>query len=218
MSDSSTHRSGSPGPNALFFIAATISLSHLAAPLVELPYPQEVVWKAGGIFLLGVHALLRRARLVSLALFFSSVGDVMLDLKPQQMVAGMASFGVAHVFFSLAFAGFLRRHRMGVAGLLPAGIVLAVSTTLLFWFLPGMDALTVPGLGYHAIITVMVIVAMLSRAPVPAKVGAAVFMLSDTLIALDLYKGIDLPGGSVWITYAFAQIMLAWTLSIRRPS
>ncbi len=176
------------------------------------------MWKASGIFLLGVYSLLRGARLAGLALFFSAVGDVMLDLKPQQMVAGMAAFGVAHIFYSVDFAGFLRRDRIGVAGLLPAGIVLAVSSLLLFWFLPGMGALAVPGMGYQAIITVMVLLAMLSHAPVIAKLGAAVFMLSDTLIAFNIYKGIDPPQGSVWLTYAAAQIMLAWTLSNRRPA
>lgn len=102
--------------------------------------------------------------------------------------------------------------------MLLAGFVLAVSILLLYWFWSGMGDLRLPGAGYQAIITGMVVLAMLSRAPALAKVGAAVFMLSDTFIALDLYKGIDPPRGSVWLTCAAAQILLAWTLSNRRPA
>lgn len=200
----------------MFFIAAAIALAFLAAPLFGLPYPLGPVWKTGGIFLLGVYALRRGARLAGLALLFSSVGDLLLELKPQQMVAGMAAFGVAHLFYAAAFAGFFRRAQTGVAGLMLAGLVLTVSILLLCWFWPEMGVLRFPGAGYQAIITGMVILAMLSRAPALAKAGAALFMLSDTLIAFDLYKGIDPPRGSVWITYATAQILLTWTLSYRR--
>ncbi len=213
MSGNLTARRASRGLNALFFAAAAIALSHLAAPLISLPWPQQIIWKAAGIFLLGVSSWLRGARLAGLALLCSSVGDVMLDLKPQRMVAGMVSFGVAHVFYALAFAGLCHRGRIGLTGWLPAGLVLTVSVLLLFRFLPGMGNLTVPGLGYQAVITVMVVAAMLSQAPVMAKAGAAVFMLSDTLIGFHIYAGIHPPAGSVWGTYAAAQIMLAWALS-----
>lgn len=90
----------------MFLIAAVIALSFLAAPLVGLPYPLGLVWKTAGIILLGVQALQRGARLAGYALLFSSVGDLVLDLKPPQMVAGMAAFGVAHLCYAAAFAGF----------------------------------------------------------------------------------------------------------------
>ena len=119
--------------------------------------------------------------------------------------------------YGAAFAGFFRRGQTGAAGLLGAGLVLMISILLLCWFWPEMGDLRVPGAGYQVIITGMVVLAVLSGAPTLAKGGAAMFMLSDTLIAFDIYKGIDPPRGSVWITYATAQILLAWTLSKRHP-
>jgi len=55
----------------------------------------------------------------------------------------------------------------------------------------------------------------MSKAPLMAKLGAVIFMLSDTLIAVGMFAKQPVPIGSVWITYAGAQIMLAWSLSRR---
>jgi uncharacterized membrane protein YhhN len=46
-----------------------------------------------------------------------------------------------------------------------------------------------------------------------ARIGAVMFMLSDSLIAADRFAGADSLPGSVWITYAAAQIMIAWGMS-----
>jgi hypothetical protein len=43
------------------------------------------------------------------------------------------------------------------------------------------------------------------------------FMLSDTLIAVGLFTDIDPFPGSVWITYAAAQIMIAWGMGHIAP-
>lgn len=193
----------------LFLIGAAVALSYLAAPNVALVFPEGPAWKAAGIVTLGLYAITRRSWVAAAALFASSVGDVMLELQPPNMVGGMGAFGLAHVFYIAAFAGHLRRETIQPVGLGLAGLVLAASIALLVWFLPDMGKLTLPGLGYQLIITLMVIAAMLSRAPLITRVGAVIFMLSDSLIALGLYKGIPAPQGSVWITYAIAQILLA---------
>ncbi len=75
--------------------------------------------------------------------------------------------------------------------------------------------LTIPATAYQVIISIMVISAVMSKAPLMAKLGAVIFMLSDTLIAVGMFAKMAVPVGSVWITYAAAQIMLAWSLSRR---
>ena len=91
--------------------------------------------------------------------------------------------------------------------------MLAISGELAYWLFPGMKALTVPALAYQVIISAMVILALMSKAPMIAKIGAVVFMTSDTLIAVGLFRDVVVPTGSVWITYAAAQIMLALGLT-----
>jgi hypothetical protein len=38
-------------------------------------------------------------------------------------------------------------------------------------------------------------------------------MISDTLIAAEKFANVDVFPGAVWITYAGAQIMMAWGMS-----
>ncbi len=197
---------------ALFLAGAVVALSYLAASFVDPPFPLDPLWKAAGIVLLSVYAFLRRAPLAGAALAFSAVGDVMLALEPPQWIGGMAGFGIAHLFYCAAFYALIRRDGMYRKGLPYALLILAVSAAMGVWHFPGMGALTAPGLAYQAIITAMVMLALVSRAPMLAKLGALVFMLSDSLIALGLYKDMPAPPGSVWLTYAAAQIMLAKAL------
>ena len=193
----------------LFLVGAIVALSYLAASRVQLVFPEGPAWKAAGIVTLGLYAVTRRSWLAAAALFASSIGDVMLELEPPNMVGGMAAFGLAHIFYIATFAGYVKREAIRPLNIGLAGLVLAISVGLLVWFLPDMGKLTVPGIGYQLIITLMVMTAMLSQAPLITRIGAVIFMLSDSLIALGLYKHTPAPEGSVWITYAIAQILLA---------
>lgn len=201
----------------LLIAGALVAFSYLAAPLIDPPFPLLPAWKAAGIVLLGVYALTRGAHLVAAGLFFSAVGDVMLALEPPQWIPGMAAFGLAHVFYLAAFTAHLRRDGRAPAGPWFAGVVVLLSLGMLAWFWADMGALRTPGVFYQSIITAMVVVALLSRAPVPARVGAVVFMLSDTLIALGLYKGLPPIPGAIWTSYAGAQVLLAAALSQPGP-
>ncbi|MEQ8177298.1 MAG: lysoplasmalogenase [Amphiplicatus sp.] len=198
---------------AVLGLAALILISYLAAPLVDAPAAFLPVWKAAGIVLLALYAFHKRSPLAGAALAFSAVGDVMLALDPPQWMLGMAAFGLAHLFYGVAFFAFIRRDGVDRKGVPFALLVLVLSIGMGVWHFPDMGALTAPGLAYQAIITAMAMLALVSRAPTLAKVGALVFMLSDSLIALGLYKNIPAPAGSIWLTYAAAQIMLAKALS-----
>ena len=132
-------------------------------------------------------------------------------------VYGMAAFGLAHVFYAAVFAGIIRRDGFDKRGWPIAALVIALSIALGLWFAPGQaeNGLAIPATVYQIVILIMVIAAILSKAPLLAKCGAAIFMLSDTLIAITMFAGQPVPIGSVWLTYAAAQIMLAWSLSRR---
>lgn len=199
----------------LFILGALLALSHLANEWVQLAQPWGPAWKASGIVVLGLAAFAWRAPLVGLALLLSAAGDVLLELDGL-FVAGMGAFGLAHVVYSIIFGLRLKRDGMAPLGWLAALIVIAVSIALMVWLRPGMAELEIPATAYQVIITAMAVLAVLSRAPLLAKVGAIVFMLSDTLIAIRLFQDITPPMGSVWITYIGAQIMLCWSLARER--
>jgi uncharacterized membrane protein YhhN len=200
----------------LFLLGAAIALSHLANDWIDLAPPGGLAWKAGGIVLLGLSALARKAWLPAAGLLLSAVGDVLLELDGW-FVGGMAAFGLAHLCYAAAFADRIRRDGSNLDTLPMLALIVLASLTLGWWLTSGMGALLAPALGYQLVITVMVITAMYSKAPGSAKFGAVVFMLSDSLIALGKFGHVGVPTGSVWLTYAAAQILLAWGLPRTRP-
>ncbi len=206
-----TPETAAPSSNAariIFYVGAAIALSHLANEWVRLAQPWGPAWKCAGIVVLGLYALMSGARLAALGFFFSAAGDVLLELDGL-FVGGMAAFGLAHVCYTAVFIGIIRRGGVNKGAWPLAALVLVVSLALGAWLAPGMAELTAPALAYQAIISAMVVSAVLSKAPLVARAGAVVFMLSDSLIAVGMFRGIDVVPGSVWITYAAAQIMLA---------
>jgi len=205
-----------PISRILFLAGALVALSHLANEWVAAPLPWGPVWKAAGIVLLGLYAFSRGTWLVGVALLLCAAGDVFLELDGW-FVAGMAAFGLGHVAYIGCFIGWMRALGYNKRDLPVALFVVVISTALLVWFFPNMGSLMIPGILYQAIITGMVATALVAVAPMTARLGAVVFMISDSLIALELYKGIDVIPGSVWLTYALAQIMIAWGLSRPYP-
>lgn len=214
MTDAAAPRSSAT--HILFIAGALLAASHLANEWVKLDLPLGPVWKCSGIVVLGLYALSQRAILVGLGLLFSAAGDVFLELDGL-FVAGMGAFGLAHVFYTAAFIGIIRREGLNKSGWPLAAAVVAASIALGIWFAPGQAemGLAIPATAYSVIISIMVISAFMSKAPLMAKLGAVTFMLSDTLIAVGMFAKQPVPIGSVWITYAGAQIMLAWSLSRR---
>ena len=202
-------------PLTVFFVfAALMAMGHLANDWVNLAPPWGLAWKASGIILLGVYALSQRAWLAALALFLCATGDVLLEIY---FVAGMAAFALGHIVYVLCFLEWGRVLGPNKRDRPVAGLVVLVSLAMLGWLTPGMGDLLIPALIYQLIITTMVATAMVVKAPMLARLGAVVFMLSDTLIAIGKFTTTDVPPGSVWITYAGAQIMIAWGLSRIAP-
>lgn len=150
--------------------------------------------------------------LVALGLLFSLAGDIFLMLPHDRFVLGLVSFLAAHLVYSAAFAG-----RAGfqldwfalVGYLLYGGVMLA-----LLW--PGLGTLRLPVLIYIAVILIMgwqaltVWRAAPSASTLAAAVGAALFVLSDSLLAYDRFRQrFRAARGAVLGTYYLAQTLLA---------
>ncbi|WP_370617624.1 lysoplasmalogenase [Mumia sp. Pv 4-285] len=153
----------------------------------------------------------RGPRLLVAALLLSWVGDVALEVDGL-FVVGMAGFGAAHVCFVTwfvrhgALAG-LRRRWWAVV----AGVVAWAATIAALWGPLGDEApeLQIPILVYSLLLTATAVTAF--GVSLTAGVGGALFLLSDTLIAMDV-AGVDRPEpGDVWVmvTYLAAQLLLA---------
>lgn len=151
-----------------------------------------------------------RDRRTQQALAACWVGDVALLGKGKlAFTSGLAGFLVGQVGWIVALRQrpgrrLLRRHPVA------AGPYLLVWAGLngFLWPRTGSDRL--PVLVYSAVLTGTALVALDSGRPATAA-GGGLFMASDTLIALDRFGGVRLPGHEGWVmaTYTTAQALLA---------
>lgn len=147
------------------------------------------------------------------ALVASLAGDVFLMLPGNYFIAGLASFLVAHLFYIALF-------RQGVPWF-PSqralGLTLGLGGTMYAWVWGGLTdpVLRVAVAAYVSVIALMVAQAM-GRALVlrdasatAVGVGAGVFMLSDSLIAINRFvQPLPLVSLSVLASYYTAQILI----------
>jgi uncharacterized membrane protein YhhN len=158
----------------------------------------------------GPQRATRLVRLTVVALLLSWLGDTAPDLVADDLsfVTMLGSFLLAHLTYLVAFWP-LRRD--GVLGRRPALVVpyAVVFVVLVAVCAPGAGDLLVPVVAYGATLSAMAVLATFDRR---AAVGGAMFVASDSLIALNAFvDGFDLPGYGFWVmfTYVTAQVLLA---------
>lgn len=185
-------------------------------------------WTGTAVKTLSV-ALLALAGLAGLApglivagLALGSAGDFALS-RPgtRAFLAGMAAFALGHLAYVLAFAGrslelgglAFGPGRVALLGLL---VVLMISTE--FWLAPRTGALRWPVRGYGLIIGAMAAAVILlpeNGGDRLLQVGAALFLLSDTLLAIRQFVARGEPakralGYAVWPAYWAGQALILW--------
>lgn len=149
-------------------------------------------------------------------LVLSLAGDVFLMLPRDRFVAGLASFLAAHLAYIAAFqAG--AAIPIDLQLLLPLGVVAA---TLLWWLWAGLGRLRVPVVLYTATIVVMVWRAWARSRAIPtvgpalAAAGAVLFLVSDSLLAIDRFRpSFHGARAAVQTTYVLAQALIALSIS-----
>jgi alkenylglycerophosphocholine/alkenylglycerophosphoethanolamine hydrolase len=156
---------------------------------------------------------------IATGLFLSAIGDVLLGL-PGRFVPGLVAFLFAHVAYTTAFLADDRRLR-----LLRAVPFLVWLVAAFLWLRPGLGDTERP-----VVVYMLAIGAMMWRAaarvegrdrPRPgawaALVGAALFGLSDTLIAIDRFRA-PIPGARypIILLYWAGQAGIAASALVRR--
>jgi uncharacterized membrane protein YhhN len=156
---------------------------------------------------------------VVLGLVASLAGDVLLMLGPDRFAAGLASFLVAHAFYIAAFAGraLAVDGATGRVGYWAPLVALAIyGVGMLAYLGPGLGELRVPVAVYVAVITLMGWQAAAAYAlagdarAAEAFAGAALFVTSDSLLAVDKFRR-RVPAAQAFVlsTYFAAQWLIA---------
>ena len=150
--------------------------------------------------------------LILAGLCFSLAGDVFLMLPDDRFVAGLVSFLIAHLLYIAAFVSLGGFQLDGFAFL----IYFAYGTVMLSRLWPGLGSLRLPVLLYMAVILVMgwQALALWRTAPsvgaLSVAIGAALFVLSDSVLAYDRFRRpFPAERAVVLSTYYVAQALIA---------
>ena len=196
--------------SAVFGLAYLFNDFGLAAP-----YPVNVVIKAAGIVLLAVYALRRQHLVLAVGLALGATGDVFLALDESVLPLGIAAFGLGHLVYIWLFARW--RMTAGARGGMSRIIALAIAAfglVMLNWLQPHFGDLRVAASVYNGIILVMAVLAVLGRSPTLAMLGALLFVISDSVLAVRLFAGeLDWAGPVVWVCYYLGQAGIALGLA-----
>ena len=158
--------------------------------------------------------------LIVLGLALGSAGDFALSRPGKAaFLAGMAAFAAGHLAYALAF--WQRGAVLGGPALGPLEIAaLALLALLLlsteYWLAPRTGALRGPVRGYGLVIGAMAVSVLVLPANVGdtfLRAGAALFLLSDTLLALRLFvanapRQQRLLSLAVWPSYWLGQVLI----------
>ncbi len=181
--------------------------------------PRTLV-KTASIALLALAAcLLGGPWLLVLALALSAIGDAFLAGSPQKWLApGMAAFLAAHAAYIALFTHF-ELAPIGIITGPVAGVLLASTGMLITYLWRDLGAMRVPVILYALIIGIMGIQA--ARLPTdmwPVMLGAGLFILSDGILSIDLFRLSEnapmrrVTSRLVWLFYYGGQALIAYGL------
>lgn len=200
----------------LFGIAAFAYLAGVATDA----YLLRLVAKPWPVIALARWVSLSRPRLglVSAALYAGAIGDVLLELGDATFMAGVVAFLVGHLLYVGAMLGETSRPHLVRA--LPPVLAFAIVIALLA---REMEARVIPFAVYGVALATLVWRAAARigepgierRLAIAGTAGAASFMLSDSILAVDRFLG-DVPGARwvIILTYWLGQAGLAASFAL----
>lgn len=176
------------------------------------PYPLHFLFKAMPIFLLmlaSVQFATGKTRLLLLVtLLFSSAGDILLALTfENSFLFGLGAFLIAQLFYQIHFWPYRNWQKWKA---LPIAAVVIFALVILNLLLPKLDKMQIPVIIYMLVICLMAISAIMAvNKQYKAMYGAIVFLVSDTLIAWNLFlQPVPYATYAIMFTYYLAQYCL----------
>ncbi len=144
----------------------------------------------------------------------SALGDLALSRRGEAaFLTGLIAFAAAHIAYVWVFAGLAQ----GALPLVPVAILLIYAASSEVWLSPHTGTLRWPVRGYVALITGMGLVALMLPAGYGiVTLGAGLFIASDTLLAVQMFRmAPDHPAQravsvALWALYIAAQALILW--------
>lgn len=190
----------------IYAIAVLLAASYIAT-LPLLPYPAYFLVKALPCSVLALAAywfLQGRIRIIMiLALLFSAFADAAIEFE---FLAGLAAFLVVQLLYCVAYYPRKTFSSGRSLGLLAIALFLIGACYLI---LPAADGLAVPVAMYMIVIGSMGLLAVLYNGSPLVLIGSLLFILSDTLIAINRFLlPFDTSSYFILTSYFSAQILI----------
>lgn len=175
------------------------------------PFVAGALFKASGIIILALVALLARSRLLAAALLFGALGDALLAWSPDTFLYGAFAFLIGHLFYIALFLraglglGALKQPPRALAALALIGGAIVMTLLLV----PRDNAMFMPLALYTGVLTLMAIVSFtLPSARWLAMAGAVLFFISDGFVAANMFHPAVDPTLAFW--RSFVGWMIYW--------
>jgi hypothetical protein len=169
------------------------------------------------------------ALLISIGMSLGFLGDVVLagalPITSQPVVGGILAFGLGHIAYLLAILRIGNQY--GLQAPLPRFGMLAVwlAIGLVSWYLVvftggGSTVLRLASLPYTLLLAGVAGgffgLALQSPVLLPAATGAALFLVSDLLLAVTLFRGESSPVSAdlVWLAYGPGQALIVTSVTV----
>lgn len=152
---------------------------------------------------------------VSIAMIFCFTGDMLLaKILPGGTIVGMGTFAIAHIFF---IVGYIKTIHENKGKVINKGFFIATLVYYLYFFIlwniflrntPNGEAFSFASLIYGLLIATMASMAVSlyinGKEYIKTALGAFIFLLSDSLIAVTQTTKVPYSGIIIWITYVVA--------------
>jgi uncharacterized membrane protein YhhN len=159
-----------------------------------------------------------RSNIVLLAIILCLAGDVLL-MFPNQFITGLIAFLLGHIAYIVAY----RQHRgedkenalSGVHRIRLAFPIILAGTGLVIILYPSLGDLRIPVIVYALVLSLMVLNALFRFGRTNSEsfwlvfAGAVLFMVSDSILAIDKFlTPVTLGGFTIMLTYIAGQYLI----------
>lgn len=168
----------------------------------------------------------RYSLLVALGMSFGLLGDLyMAGLIPlgNRVLGGIAAFGIGHVLYISAFVGFGNQQGLNAPASRWGALAVWLLIGLLGWYFVVFRGQQATALHWVALPYALLLastaglatgLALQAPAFIPLALGGALFLLSDLILAGQLFSGLSfrLIGDFIWLTYGPAQMLIVYSI------
>jgi len=163
---------------------------------------------------------------IALGMTFGLLGDLILaDLLPggRSVPAGIFSFGVGHILYIIGILQFGNQHGLDTFGPRWGALIVWLLIGLIGWYFIVYRGQNATMLHWIALPYALLLagttgfatgLAIQSTVFVPLAFGAALFLLSDLILAAELFNGLTFRsiGDVIWLTYGPGQMLIVYAI------